>query len=153
VTPPILTIMHMEFQFHHRAIPAHASNFLRHNYACSSLGDIFSSSLDRSTMPALYPQLPCSFSCPSRHRHSSSSRSPLSPRRSPALLQLHHSMHYVVTRTRYWRADSFRANLKMVDVGPSSSATTTSQPPQATSRCGSGPSDHHEKNYFIHDKG
>jgi hypothetical protein len=78
--PPILTIMPMEFQFHHRAIEGHVSNFHKHSYARSSSGDIFCSSLERSTMPALSPLLPCSFSFPSRCRHSPRSPSPLSPR-------------------------------------------------------------------------
>jgi hypothetical protein len=49
----------------------------------------------------------------------------------------------------------FPTNLKTVDTDPStsSSATTTNWPPQATSRRGSGPSDHHENNYFIRDRG
>jgi hypothetical protein len=53
----------------------------------------------------------------------------------------------------YWRADGFLANLKMVDADPSSPATMMSRPPQVTSRRGSDPSDHHENNYFIRDRG
>jgi hypothetical protein len=40
-----------------------------------------------------------------------------------------------------------------VDLSTSSPAMTTSRPPQATSRHGSSPSDHHENNYFIRDRG
>jgi hypothetical protein len=49
-----------------------------------------------------------------------------------------------VMRRGYWRADIRPANLKTVDADPSTSspATTTSRPPQATSRRGFGPSDH-----------
>jgi hypothetical protein len=55
----------------------------------------------------------------------------------------------------YWRVDVRLANLKTVDADPSTSspAMTTSRSPQAMSRCGSGPSDHHDNNYFIRDKG
>jgi hypothetical protein len=95
----------------------------------------------------------------SRHcrRHSPRSPSPLSPRRSPALLQPHRSLRDegdedVVAGV--WTY-VFPSNLKTVDADPStsSSATTTSRPPQATSRRGSGPSDHHENNYFSRDRG
>jgi hypothetical protein len=62
---------------------------------------------------------------------------------------------------RRWRGRGYRhanvcpANLKTVHADPSTSspATTTSRPHQATSRRGSGPSDHHENNYFIRDRG
>jgi hypothetical protein len=43
----------------------------------------------------------------------------------------------------YWRADVRKANLKTVDADPSTSSRPRRQadrPPQATSRCGSGPS-------------
>jgi hypothetical protein len=58
-----------------------------------------------------------------------------------------------VTRTRLLACGC--TNLKTVDADPSTSslATTTSLSPQATSRRGSGPSYHHENNYFIHDRG
>jgi hypothetical protein len=93
---------------------------------------------------------------PARLRHSPRSPSPLSPRRSPALLQPHRSLRDdgdedAATSVRTY---IFPANLKTVDADPSTSslATTTSRPPQATSRCGSGPSNHHENNYFIRDR-
>jgi hypothetical protein len=56
---------------------------------------------------------------------------------------------------RYWRADVRPANLKTIDADPSRSspATTTSHPTQPTSRRGSCPSNHHENNYFIRDRG
>jgi hypothetical protein len=73
------------------------------------------------------------------------------------LLQPHRSLRDdgdedVVTSVRTY---VFLANLKTVDVDPSTSspAMMTSRPPQATSRRGSGPSDHHENNYFIRDRG
>jgi hypothetical protein len=55
----------------------------------------------------------------------------------------------------YWCADVRPANLKTVDVDPStpSSATTASQPPHATNHMDPAPSDHHENYYFIHDRG
>jgi hypothetical protein len=55
----------------------------------------------------------------------------------------------------YWRADVRPANLKTIDADPStlSTATTMRWRPQATSRRGSSPSDHHENNYFIRDRG
>jgi hypothetical protein len=59
-----------------------------------------------------------------------------------------------VTRTRLLACRHvFPANLKTVDADLLTSAldTTMSWVPQATSRRGSGPSDHHENNYFIHD--
>jgi hypothetical protein len=57
--------------------------------------------------------------------------------------------------TRLLRADVCSANLKTVDADPltSSPATTTSRPPQSMSRRGSAPSNHHENNYFICDRG
>jgi hypothetical protein len=73
--------------------------------------------------------------------------------RSPALLQPHRSLRNdgdedVVTGVRTY---VFLANLNIVDadLSTSSLATTMSQPPQATSRRGSGPSDHYANNYFI----
>jgi hypothetical protein len=92
-----------------------------------------------------------------RRCHSPRSPSPLSPRLSPTLLQPHRSLRDngdedVVTGMRTY---VFPANLKTVDADPptSSPATAMSRPSQATSRLGSGPSDHHENNYFIHDRG
>jgi hypothetical protein len=60
-----------------------------------------------------------------------------------------------VMRTRLLACGHTFGNLKTVDADPSTSspAMTTSRPPQAMSRRGSGPSDHHENNYFIHDRG
>jgi hypothetical protein len=95
---------------------------------------------------------------PHHRRHSPRSPSPLSSRRSPALLQPHRSLRDdgdedVVTSVRTY---VFPANLiKTVDADPltSSLATTTSRPPQATSRRGSGPFDHHENNYVIRNRG
>jgi hypothetical protein len=61
-----------------------------------------------------------------------------------------------VTRRGNWRADIYSANLKTVDADPLTSPRPrrrAGRPPQATSRRGSGPSDHHENNYFIHDRG
>jgi hypothetical protein len=86
---------------------------------------------------------------PARLRHS--------PRRSPALLQPHHSLRDdgdgdAVTSVPTY---VFPANLKMVEADPSTSspAMTMSRPPQAMSRRGSGPSNHPENNYFIRDRG
>jgi hypothetical protein len=60
-----------------------------------------------------------------------------------------------MTRTRLLACGCTSGQLKTVDadLSTSSPATTTSRPPQAASRCGSGPSDHHENNYFIRDRG
>jgi hypothetical protein len=122
----------------------HTSSFIQHSYACRSY------SAPRYTDP----QLPHS---PHRRRHSPRSPSPLSPCCSPALLQPHRSLRDdndedAVTGVRTY---VFPANLKTVDADPStsSSATTTSRLLQATSRRVSGPSDHHENNYFICDIG
>jgi hypothetical protein len=144
--------MPMEFQFHQRVVQGHARNFLKHSITCSFSGDIFGSSLDRSTMLALSPPPP-----------------PLSPlafaAHSPLALVALSSLQPCSSPNPplpawwwwwgcdYWHADSFPANLKIVDADPSSPATTTSRTPQATSRRGSGPSDHHVINYFIRDRG
>jgi hypothetical protein len=60
-----------------------------------------------------------------------------------------------VTRTRLLACRRISDQPKTVDMDPStsSSVTTTSRPPQATSRRGSGLSGHHENNYFIRDRG
>jgi hypothetical protein len=134
----------MEFQFHQRVVQGHTSNFLKHSYMRSSSGDIFGSLLDRSTMPALSPLSlpfsPLAFAALSPPQPCSSPAPPL-----PAWRRW--------WGRSYWHADSFPANQKMVDADPSSPAMTTSRPPQAMSRRGSSPSDHHENNYFIRDRG
>jgi hypothetical protein len=122
----------------------HTSSFIKHSYARRSY----------STPCYTDPQRPHS---PHRRRHSPRSPSPLSPRRSLALLQPHRSLlddgdEDAVTGVRTYVRP---ANLKTVDADPSMSslATTTSRPPQVANRCGSGPSDHHENNYFIRNRG
>jgi hypothetical protein len=96
-------------------------------------------SLDRSTTPAFSPPpppvAPLAFAALSPPQPCSSPAPPL-----PAWRQW---------RERgYWCSDVRLANLKTVDADPSMSspAMMTSRPPQATSRRGSGPSDHHENN-------
>jgi hypothetical protein len=56
----------------------------------------------------------------------------------------------------YWRADVSPANLRRltrIHRRRPRPRRRAGRPPQATSRCGSSPSDHHENNYFIHDRG
>jgi hypothetical protein len=130
----------------------HASNFLKHSYVHSASGDIFVSSLDRSTMPALsplsLPLSPLAFAA-------------LSPLTFPALFPPQPCYSLAPPLPTWWRwrghdywcADGFPTNLRTVDTDPSSSVTTTSRPPQAMSKRGSDPSNHHENNYFIRDRG
>jgi hypothetical protein len=115
---------------------AHASSFIKHSYVHHSY------LAPRWTDP----QHPHSTH---RHRHSPRSPLPLSPHRSPALLQPHHSLRddgdeNAITGVRTY---VFPANLTTVDADPSTSSpvTTTSQTPQARSRHGSNPSDHQEQ--------
>jgi hypothetical protein len=122
----------------------HANSFVKHSYAC------------RSYLAPRWidPQRPHS---PHYHLHSPRSPSPLSPDHSIALLQPHRSLRDDSDEdavTGMWTY-VFPANLNTVDVHSSTSfpAMTTSRPPHATSQRGFGPSDHHENNYFIRDKG
>jgi hypothetical protein len=117
----------------------HTSSFLKHSYVCSTYS---APSATLALSPPPPPLFPLTFAA----------LSPLQPCSSPAPLL----PAWRRWRGRgYWHADIFPTNLKTVDVDPSTSspATTTSRPPQATSRRGSSPSDHLKNNYFIRDKG
>jgi hypothetical protein len=103
---------------------------------------IFGCSLDGSTTPALSPPPP---------PPSPLAFATLSPPQSCSYPALPLPVWRQWWGRGYWCADVFSANIKTVKEDPSTSspATTTSRPPQAMSRRGSGPSDYLENNYSF----